>query len=651
MNYNRVWRRRTLFELLKNIFILFLFSYLTFATTIAKAQVSTTTKEFTENTNKLVVYTDVPTLAPSEFYTIKVRSAATKNEWVECYANITRSLWSTLPESTLIKGNKEHYYGYVRDWSHTYANIEMIDNQTVEVAISAKNGFKIRGRDFDKANAHPAHKASAPTVEDNVVYFTINKPGQITIDINGQMDEVNTGNGYSGPPIHTVSLFANPIIDKPLVGDPNVLVVNPGQTPPSNFTQKTLYFLPGVHDIGRGFPIVANKNYYIPGDAIVYGTLFNGASSGANIRIYGYGTLSGDKIQHHNYHIDSSLVPGGLSLDDKSWKLIWSVNSSNFRIDGVSLMNCPKHTANIGVNGANLATQNSARWVKIITWRSNGDGIGSIDEISDSFIRTQDDCTYVKGDRLRSVFWTDVNGSVFSMAGMDWAGGRLMKVEDCDIIYARHNSLTWDGGRVFAKRGEQAAGNKVTTAVNVTFKDIRITDPFQTLETFYITSINKDNETSGGFGGITFQNITSVKAPLATHNRIIGQPTGIWNDITFDNVVLGGKKILSRSDFASMNEPYVTNVKFLPTLTVKNFEQKKSPVNIYTDLSSNKLVVSSIDSDISGVSLIDVSGKVLYTDNIVNNNRSIDLSSFSSGLIVVKVVCASGTYTQKFLKK
>ena len=648
MSYNSVLSRRTMFELLKDIFILFLFGFLTFATTIAKAQESTTTKEFTENSNKLVAYTDVPSLAASEFYTIKVRSAATKNEWVECYANITRSLWSTIPIAGT--GNKEHYYAYVKDWSHTYCNIEMSNNQTVEFAITAKNGFKIRGRDFDIANAHPEQKASTPTVINNVVYFTINNPAQITIDINGQMDEVNTGNGYSGPPIHTVSIFANPIIDKPSLTDPNVLVVEPGVKPPSNLgTKTTLYFKPGVHDIGRGFPILANKKYYIPGDAIVYGTLFNGAASGANIRIYGYGTLSGDRIKHHNYDpAGNVLTPTG--LDDKSWKLIWSVNSSNFRIDGVSLMNCPKHTANIGVNGANLATQTSARWVKIITWRSNGDGIGSIDEISDSFIRTQDDCTYVKGDRVRTVFWTDVNGTVFSMAGMDWAGGRAMKVEDCDIIYARHNSLNWDGGRVFAKRGEQAGGNTVTTTVNVTFKDIRITDPFQTLETFYITSINKNLQTSGGYGGIVFQNISSVRVPLSTHNRIIGQPTGIWNDITFDNVVLGGKKILSRSDFAAMNEPYVTNVKFLPTLTIKNFEQKKNPINIHTDLASNKLVVSSIDSDISGVSLIDISGKVLYADDIVNNNRSIDLSSFSSGLIVVKVVCTSGTYTQKFLK-
>ena len=46
-----------------------------------------------------------------------------------------------------------------------------------------------------------------------------------------------------------------------------------------------------------------NKRYYIPGDAIVYGTMNNNKvnSEGKNIRIFGHGTLSGDKLPHPNY--------------------------------------------------------------------------------------------------------------------------------------------------------------------------------------------------------------------------------------------------------------------------------------------------------------------------------------------------------------
>ena len=631
---------------MKKLFLpLFIVIITSFVTSTSAAD---TSPQFILGTDTLVAYTDVPGLAPSEFYTIKVRSAATNNEWVECYSNITRSLWSTIPIAGT--GNKEHYYAYVKDWSHTYANIEMSRGSIVEVQIAAKNGFKIKGSNFTIANAHPAQKASKPTVVDNVVYFSINNPGQITIDINGQMDETNTGNGYAGPPIHTVSLFANPVIDKPSLTDPSVFVVEPGVKPPSNLGSKTtLYFKPGVHNIGRGFPIFANKNYYIPGDAIVYGTLFNGASSGANIRIYGYGTLSGDSIKHHNYDIDGNLVPGGLELDDKSWKLIWSVQSSNFRIEGVSLINCPKHTANIGVTGANKATQTSARWVKIISWRSNGDGIGSIDEISDCFIRTQDDCCYVKGDRLRTVFWTDVNGSVFSMAGMDWAGGRPLLVDDCDIIYPRHCSTTWNGGKVFAKRGDQTGGNKTTTAVNVTFRNIRITDKYQTLETFYI-SANDHQGSSGAYSGIVFQNITSVKVPEPTHNRIIGHVGGIWDNITFDNVVMGGKKILSRADFAAMDPLYVTNVKFLNTTAILFPETINSNLKIYPNPSNNKVIVDTKEDAFQKIEIVDATGKTVYFNSNYTKNQSIDISGFSKGLYLVKAHTSNGIFSSKIIK-
>ena len=60
--------------------------------------------------------------------------------------------------------------------------------------------------------------------------------------------------------------------------------------------------MPGVHDVGVEFTIHANKSYYIPGNAVVFGT-FTGdeAEDGDNIHIYGHGTLSQDKIPHPKY--------------------------------------------------------------------------------------------------------------------------------------------------------------------------------------------------------------------------------------------------------------------------------------------------------------------------------------------------------------
>ena len=59
------------------------------------------------------------------------------------------------------------------------------------------------------------------------------------------------------------------------------------------------------------------------------------------------------------------------------------------------------------------------RWVKIFTWRANGDGINPFSNglIEDCFIRTQDDSTYVNGRGIRRVvYWQDCNGSTFVLS-------------------------------------------------------------------------------------------------------------------------------------------------------------------------------------------------------------------------------------------
>ena len=621
--------------------LLFLFMFVG----VSSINASESNIQFVKGSDTLVVYTDVPGLAPSEFYIIKVRSAATNNQWVECYANITRSLWSTLSANAAGTNNtKEHYYTYVKDWSHTYANIEMSRGSQVEVQIAAKNGFKLKGNNFTTANAHPAHKASKPKVVDNIVYFTIENPGQITIDINGQMDETNTGDGYSGPPIHTVTIFANPVLKKPKIGDPGVLVVNPGSPVPVSLgSNTTLYFAPGVHAMGRNYKLASNKNYYIPGDAVVYGTFNNvGVGSVANVRIFGYGSLSGDRQKHPDYDPE-------FEDDDKSWKTIYTDNCTNFRVEGICIANPPFHSINLNASGSG-AKQTFCHWVKIISWRGNGDGIGTAHETNDCFIRTQDDCSYVKGDKSRCVFWSDVNGAAFVLAGMPAATERSIVVEDCDVIYPRHCSTTWNGGRVFSKRAEQAPKDFGVTKVNVTFRNIRITDKFQTLETFHLKS--KDgSKSSGGFSGIVFQNITSVKTPLSGENKIVGHSGGPWDDITFDNVVLGEKRFKSEADLGQIGDN-VTNLKFVnkPTSIKKNKysgEGYGEKTIIYPNPASGKLCINPTNSPIHKIQMIDLSGKVVFADNAAGQTETIDLTGFTSGTYVVRIFTDVDVFTSK----
>ena len=301
---------------------------------------STTMKVYDKAGNRLVLYTNIPGADAdtvrtnrSEFYTIHIRSAQTDYEWVEVYANATRCYgrdvnlskmtWPgfTVGGTSLFADLDGHYD--MRGWTHTYANIEMTPDSPIEVRITKKDaGWQINGTNvFQTANAYPAHRAHKPIVEGGQVFVTIDKPAQITIDINGQFDGFDTGKSYhdnvnsNRKYLHALTIFANPTLEskgltrhlpKPGGLSGGVYYINPGATYPTVSQQSgasNIVFNPGVHNVGLAKIVLKDKKYYIPGDALVYGTLTTRGGStandaGYNITIYGYGTLSGAKLPH-----------------------------------------------------------------------------------------------------------------------------------------------------------------------------------------------------------------------------------------------------------------------------------------------------------------------------------------------------------------
>ena len=188
--------------------------------------------------------------------------------------------------------------------------------------------------------------------------------------------------------------------------------------------------------------------------------------------------------------------------------------------------------------------------------------------VEDCFLRTADDCSYMKGDRRRCVFWKDVNAAVFHMANIPTKFPIV--IEDCDVLYLRNKNAGSVGGGVFVQRGEGLPGQH---KVNVLVRNIRIEDKFPTMPVFQLFSqsdsvIGKASakrngaKVGSGYSGITFQNIT------AAANSVVGLPNVLrgckespWSNLTFDNVVIAGKKLTSLKDFAYVNE-YVTDITF-----------------------------------------------------------------------------------------
>ena len=242
------------------------------------------------------VYDSVPGLDPSPYFSLQVRQSGDE-VWTDTFTLITECTSAKMCDLTPWSGIWEH----LTNWSNSYINFEMEESTSVQIKIT-----KLWGDPITKAVVHPASSADGCEVRNGHAVVTISKPSLFTVDVNGQMDDQDTGmiaktkQVYDGPPIHSVTIFANPFLDnKPSLDDEGVLHVSPGEMPPEEGSWHTLYFLPGLHDIGHSFTVHRDKSYYIPGDAVVYGTMDNmDWGKAENATIFGHGTLSGEKLPH-----------------------------------------------------------------------------------------------------------------------------------------------------------------------------------------------------------------------------------------------------------------------------------------------------------------------------------------------------------------
>lgn len=493
----------------------------------------------------LIVCPATPGVTASPHYAVAIRTLSGDRKWQTAFASITRSRKTS--------DGDHRYFKHLSEWTNTFVNFEM--NEAVEIAIA-----RVDRQPITKAVAHPRRKVTSCEVRQGRVFITLEKPCQFTVDIDGQMDDQDTGMGYSGPPIHTLTIFANPlVIDRPDPNDDDVFAVSPGTQPPDDGDWKTLYFLPGVHDIGVRFRIRANRSYYIPGDAVVHGTLSNHDEwgDGHDIRIFGYGVLSGERIDHPQ-------IANPRPEHDRFHNPIHIAGPANTTVEGITVVDSPHHSVMLPMAYAPEKPAN-VRWLKILAWRANGDGVNPFGNVlmEDCFIRTQDDSMYVSGRGIRRVTcWNDANGSSFVLSALP---NRRLIVEDCDVIYARAHWHHWAGGRVFNMRGEGGGD----CGAGVEFRNINVEDPRPTLQTFFLAmksippymSPDGEHRKPGNLSGVLFRDIT-VAAP-----SVLGEPDILWGaedakiaNLRFQNLIIGGEKIDSLDRF-KINE-HVEEISF-----------------------------------------------------------------------------------------
>lgn len=537
----------------------------------------------------LHAYPPVPGLDPSPYYTYQVQKVSDLNasnledvtNWETPFAWFTQC-----PEKGDPNTPNAYYSNQIGSWSHTYCNFEMDPNTPIVVKITRLDKDGAPSGPITAAAPHPADRVEKVEIINGDVYVTMRNPAQVAIDIDGQLDSRHApraqAEGWDANIVypyanemdgaHAVTIFANPFItDKPDPNAPGVMKVNPGDPmPEDDGTWTTLYFMPGIHKMSVDengnerawhpddvYKINSNRQYYIPGDAIVYGNFNDKDPTGyigmifENIRFFGHGTISGAKIPHWKDWPDEYTE---MNVSHALLRIIEISDARNVVIEGITSSDQAEHGIYLLARNLNTYNPNYIKWVKMIGWRVNTDGMGASGNsyVEDSFIRGQDDAFYVNGmGQSRIIIWADVNGApsrwdrLTNERGDNYLELGLPKdlvMEDINIIYARSvfapdRLVIGGGGNIGQKTYSDGTLN---TGQHIVYRNLIVEDsrPQRLL-------IGSAGETEGRkVRGVRLENI-NYKHPHAWGRlpSLKGLEDFYHKYWVFDNVNIAGEKV------------------------------------------------------------------------------------------------------------
>jgi hypothetical protein len=391
---------------------------------------------------------------------------------------------------------------------------------------------------FTSARILPSHAQIIPTVTGNTVSFTLDQPGQYAVDFCTTGDTCIEAN--DADLINPMLVFANPI--EPNTPNPlaaNVLRVAPGLSvlsgaalPQLSGFQNTLYFGPGIYDLGlTPLTIDSNQTVYLAAGAYVKGFLaFKTRARNATIR--GRGILSGENLPKAQCISTSAGCPDMVSSKG---------NVQNLRVEGITFIQSPFY--NVSINGGSGNTVDN---VKVIAWLGNSDGIqasygaqdtGSV--IENSFVKNGDDSIKITASNLlvqNCVVWKLNNAAAFEIGAGVGTNVTNITVRNSDVIRGEYNWPNTSDAVFSANQG--GSGN----LSNYTFEDIRVENENWQLFRIQVVPSNfqSDNTQLGSISGLTFSNIQATDAqefpPIFRGFNLAHQVS----DVNFNDVVTGG---------------------------------------------------------------------------------------------------------------
>jgi polygalacturonase len=327
-----------------------------------------------------------------------------------------------------VKVNGQESFAYKNDVSTiTYFSFEG------KVAIEISSTHDIKWVDI-----RPKNLGIEPVIKESKIYFSISKPCQLSVEINGE----------STRPVY---IFASPL-------EKNI---------PSALDKNVIFFEKGKIHYANTIKLQSNQSIYIEGGAIVRGVIE--AENANNIKVLGRGILEAGFVKEtrpiYLYQCENIEIEGIILLNNTTWTLV-------------------PHACN-KVNISNI---------KIVSWAFGSDGIDLVAtshvSIKDCFLRCNDDCIVVKCwggvekypetptkgvdvtniQVSNTVFWNMAWGNTIDI-GFELRCDKISNIsfKNCDVIHV-------DRGAVFSiHNGDYAM------VQDILYEDIRVEDAMHKL--------------------------------------------------------------------------------------------------------------------------------------------------------------------------
>ena len=384
---------------------------------------------------------------------------------------------------------------------------------TVEFRVKKNNGL------VNSVKIRPSNFGIKPEVSGNDIFFSINKPAKLSVEVNGDK-------------LHNLHVFANPILEnKPNKDDPDVIYFGPGFHKP--------------HDQpGDVFHIPSGKTVFIDGGAVIKAKFL--IDKAHDVKIIGHGIVwqpeRGVEIRH----------------------------SENVTIKGPVFIN-PSHYTIYGGQVNQLSIEN----IKSFSVRGWSDGIDLMActdvKIDDVFLRNSDDCIAVYGHRWQfygssrnievtnSILWADVaHPTNIGVHGNAENGGDTIenvKFSNIDILEQDEDDPNYQGCLTISNTDNNLVRN-------ITYQNIRI-ENIQEGQIFNIRTLYNDKYSSapgGNVENVVIKNISYIGGFI--NPSVIGgynlerQVKGVM----IQNLTINGKPFLLENKEHVIVNGFVTDV-------------------------------------------------------------------------------------------